>query len=258
MTLGRSFGVLAPAMSCLFGCAGEPRQASPPAAKSALVIVAPPPAVAPGAVTRTTASAPAATPVIPDALANAPRLVYRSLDTGMLNARSTLVTRTLQRFEDQALLTVLSQTSDSSTSEPVLGPFGAPAIRRYLGTATTRGDTTTFSLVDGADKLTLECSMGHVQVAAATAVRKPVGGGQCDGDRGRWQPRATKRVAALRCGIHLPSPDYPADRDEDMAFTAPPGIEFLFVNDDCVMQGGGYRLMPPDGGVGAIRPPGAL
>jgi hypothetical protein len=248
----------------LLGCGAEPGEPTVPASEPRAAPSSAPsaaPSIAPAPVTRTTASVAAPPPVIPEALSNAPRLVYRSFDTGVLNARSTLVTRTLQRFEDQALLTELTQTSNSSTFKPVIGPFDAPKIRRYLGTATTTGKVTTFTLTDGDTKLKLDCAMGDVKVAAATAVRASSGKGGCNGDRGHWVPAATKRVQALRCGIDEtpPDPEYPPpDRFEEMAFTAPPGIEFLFVNDDCVMQGGGYRFVPANGEVGAIRTPGAL
>ena len=180
-------------------------------------------------------------------------------DTGAINARSTLTTRTLQRFENQALLTVLEQTvNNSSEMTPThLKPFGAPTIRRFVGSVTTKGKRTTFDLADAGEKVTLECEMGNVNAAAATAVRASSRKGGCNGDRGHWVPSTMKRVEALRCGIEreAASIDSP-DRREEMAFAAPPGIEFLFVNDDCVMQGGGYRFVPPDSAVGPIRPPG--
>lgn len=128
-----------------------------------------------------------------------------------------------------------------------------------LGDRWTTGKTTRFTLEEGGEKIVLECAMGPVQVAAATAVRARSRQSEC-GDRGKWQPLATKRVEALRCGIDDSpiEPMFPPDRREEMAFTAAPGIEFLFVNDDCVIQGGGYRFVPGGGGVGPIRPPGTL
>lgn len=261
MTLPRAGLSLTTAM--LLACSSEPREvAEPQPTLPAPASVAAPiaaPTIAPAAVVRTTASVAAPPPVIPTELAGAPKLVYRSLDTGAIAAQSTLVTRTLQRFEDKGLLTVERQISKSSTFEPVVGPFEAPTIRRYLGTAVTTGKTTRFTLEEGGEKIVLECAMGPVQVAAATAVRARSRQSEC-GDRGKWQPLATKRVEALRCGIDDSpiEPMFPPDRREEMAFTAAPGIEFLFVNDDCVIQGGGYRFVPGGGGVGPIRPPGTL
>ncbi len=141
----------------------------------------------------------------------------------------------------------------------MVGPFEAPAIRRYLGTATTTGTVTTFALADGDANLVFACATGEVRVASATAVRKPGRRSEC-GDRGVWTPAPTQRVVALRCGIDESpvDPSFPPDRREEMAFVAAPGIEFLFVNDDCVMQGGGYRFIAANGEVAAIRPPGAL
>ena len=248
-------------MLLALACGGEPRgtRRAPLAAPS---VVTAPSTLGSSVVLRRepsaspTASAAAAPGVVPGPLESAPRLVYRSLETGALSTRSTLRTRTLQRFEDQALLTVATQLSESDTSQPVLGPFDSPRIRRYLGRAKAQGDWVSFTLSDGEESVTLECTMGEVKVARATAVRTRAGRGQCAGDRGRWLPGSTTRVRALRCGRYEPAPDL--DREEDMAFTAAPGIEFLFVNDDCVMQGGGYRFIPEDGSVGAIRAPHVL
>ena len=39
----------------------------------------------------------------------------------------------------------------------------------------------------------------------------------------------------------------------EFTFGEAPGIEFLFVNDDCIIQGGGLRRVPSDGSVSAIR-----
>lgn len=170
---------------------------------------------------------------------------------------STLVTRTLQRFEDRALLTVETQTSSANNFNPDIGPFGAKAVRRFVGTVAEDGKRLTFELADAQESMKLICEMGTVKVAPASAVRRPSKPPGCNGDRGGWLPSTTKAVEALRCGIFpAPDPRDQVDRLEDMAFAAAPGVEFLYVNDDCVMQGGGYRFIPPDGSVRAIRPPG--
>ncbi len=257
--------LLAPSLLLAAACGAEARDAPTalpdPTAATAATVTSTVTSMAATPTPPATASTPASSAAspLPEKLTSAPALIYRALDTGAINARSTLTTRTLQRFEDQALLTVLEQTvNNSSEMTPThLKPFGAPTIRRFVGSVTTKGKRTTFYLADAGEKVTLECEMGNVNAAAATAVRASSRKGGCNGDRGHWVPSTMKRVEALRCGIEreAASIDSP-DRREEMAFAASPGIEFLFVNDDCVMQGGGYRFVPPDSAVGPIRPPG--
>jgi hypothetical protein len=65
-------------------------------------------------------------------------------------------------------------------------------------------------------------------------------------------PARTGKVEALRCGVSE-TDDPTADRMEEMAFTAEPGVEFLAINDDCIMQGGGCRRIARDGSVANVR-----
>jgi hypothetical protein len=194
-------------------------------------------------------------------LEGATTLVYRYVETGAISPRNTVVTRTLQRSESEALLTVETSITRNEMGplRESLGPLGTPTVRRFAGTVKTEGKLSIFELEDGGEAMRLECEMGVLRVAGATAVRERVGLGGCNGDRGRWIPDATKRVPALRCGIDRdpPDPNYEPDRREQMAFVASPGIEFLWVNDDCSMQGGGYRFVPTDRSVHPFRRPGA-
>jgi hypothetical protein len=194
-----------------------------------------------------------------EALEAAPALVYRQLDTGAIMGKNQLVTHRLHQAEGRALLIVETRSSKRAmalTPERI-EPLGPATVRRFSGTVRTVGTLTTFELADGADVLSLECEMGSVRVASATAVREREGRNQCEGDRGRWVPAATKPVRALRCGIDRePDPVFKPDRLEKMAFLEAPGLEFLWVNDDCAMQGGGYRLVPADESVHAVRKPG--
>jgi len=38
-----------------------------------------------------------------------------------------------------------------------------------------------------------------------------------------------------------------------VAFAPAPGVEWLYVNDDCVMQGGGFRWIAKDGAIASER-----
>lgn len=252
--------VLQPLLAlALASCVVAP-QAPAPAPRAPTPTVALPRAPATPAAASATASATAS--VAPSValsaeLTSAPALIYRELNTGALPGRTTLVTHRLQRAANQALLTVETRSSENNGATlPVsIEPLGPPTVRRFAGTWTSTGAVTTFELSDGTESRKLVCEQGRVQVAAATAVRKREGRGGCEGDRGQWTPRATKRVEALRCGINHdpPDPAYRPDRFEEQAFVPAPGVEFLFVNDDCVMQGGGYRFIPADGSVYAVR-----
>jgi len=46
--------------------------------------------------------------------------------------------------------------------------------------------------------------------------------------------------------------EYPCNHFQcatDLLFATPPGVEWAYVNDDCVMQGGDYRAVPADGSI---------
>jgi len=236
------------------GCAAEPPTLEPVAEASAGLTQPVTSNLPPVVSVRAASQSARAATELPQPLLSAPRLVYRSLNAGAIVAQATLMTHTLQRFENQALLTVETQKAPSDIIPgPVVGRFGVPTTRRFIGTSTTIGKKIAFELADASETLKLECEMGTVQVAAATAVRDYYKGG-CDGDRGHWVPGAMKRAEALRCGTRAAGDaSHEPDRLEEMAFAPAPGIEFLYVNDDCVMQGGGYRFVAADASVAAIR-----
>jgi hypothetical protein len=96
------------------------------------------------------------------------------------------------------------------------------------------------------DFSTQTCKRTKLDVAAATAVRVPVPRVTECGNQGMWLPNKTKKVDALLC-THDP------DDPNQIGLAAAPGIEWLYVNDDCVMQGGGWRSIPKDGSVMRAR-----
>jgi hypothetical protein len=192
-------------------------------------------------------------PIAPALLA-APAWIGRELRTGLIAPQSTLATWTLQRDGNQAVLTVDRQTASGMDS--TIGPWSAKQTRRYVGTFETSRQRLRFTLADGAERLELVCSRSVAIAAGAAAVRKPgrhrAGTEEC-GDRGGWSPARTRQVHVLRC--RQPD-DEPEDRDTDrvdLRLAAAPGIEYLYVNDDCIMQGGGWRVLAVDGAVAPVR-----
>ena len=188
-----------------------------------------------------------AAPAIPADLAAAPAWSGRSFYTGHIRAKAVHSTATLQRVGDRALVTVDIRETPLRLDGKPPPPFGPPVRRTFLGTF----DGKQLVYADGGETITLPCTTQTVRVAAATAVRIREGKGGCEGDRGKWSPAKTRAQKALVCG------DMSSELDPSYTFVEPPApaIEYLWVNDDCSMQGGGYRDVPPDGSIhpGRVR-----
>ncbi len=124
-------------------------------------------------------------------------------------------------------------------------PFGPPVTRQLLATY----EDSKLAYTDGKDPVSLECAIKTVPVAGASAVRIREGKGGCEGDQGKWSPRATRKTKALVCG------DMSSEMDPTFTFVEPPApeLEWVWVNDDCSMQGGGYRDVPKDGSIVSPR-----
>ncbi|MEO7093377.1 MAG: hypothetical protein ABI175_09010, partial [Polyangiales bacterium] len=175
----------------------------------------------------------------------------RSLMTGQIRATSVLTFATLNRIDDRAMLTLEEQSASNHLGNDRIDPWSEKAVtRRFMGSEVTANGVTTFDLFDGTDRFALACKPTKVAVAKATAVRKRDPKKEsCSGDQGHWVPAQTTKVAALVCG----------DPGDEMApgytFTAPdaPAIEWLYINDDCSMQGGGYRAIAADGSIAPFR-----
>ncbi|MBL0213546.1 MAG: hypothetical protein IPQ07_06675 [Myxococcales bacterium] len=244
----------APILLFLVGGACEkPDAPAPPPAPSPAKVgpaVAPPPADAASPDAPGIDAAPTIPPA-PAALAAAPAWTARSLFTGAIRATSVHTLATLQRADGRAMLTLEAATAPTSFRDGAIGPWSARTLtRRYLGAATESAGVTTLELSDGTTPWTLTCKLTKVAVARAVAVRKrdPKLGG-CEGDQGHWVPGQTSRAQVLVCGD-------PADEMEPgYAFVAAPAppIEWVYVNDDCSMQGGGYRAIPADGSIAPFR-----
>ena len=65
-------------------------------------------------------------------------------------------------------------------------------------------------------------------------------------DPGRWSV-ATAKLEALVCTTFYPSDDEQppvVDSTNNLAFAAASGVEWLWVADECVIEGGGWRRVP--------------
>jgi hypothetical protein len=198
-------------------------------------------------------SADSAHSIVPAEVATAPAWIGRRFDTGLVPMKHTHETFTLRRLGGQALLTIETRVAGSQLFE--LGPWKLQPAKTYLGKAEEKAKVVTLKLTNIAnpsDTITLPCRLTTLAAAKADAVRRtsiPAAQQEC-GDRGRWHPTSTRRLPVLRC---LPFDDKPLNLDDNstwdsaphLAFSPEPGIEWLYVNDDC-LQGGGWRQVPAD------------
>lgn len=202
----------------------------------------PTPAV-PVAATPPDAAVPDAPPAPDPALAAAPAQVFRFHSTGLVPEKTgpRLETWTLRSLDGRGVVSVERMTPGDD------GGWRPGTQSLYLGTASDDGKTLTLALAAATDQLALTCTREKLDVAAANAVRKPSPKrkrGEC-GDPGVWSPAKTKSISVLACK----DPRY----DAPMMFGPAPGIEYLHVNDDCQMQGGGYRQIAADGAIAPVR-----
>lgn len=186
-----------------------------------------------------------APPPIPADLLAAPAWSGRSLYTGKIRAKAVHTRATLQRIGERALLTLEDREATLHLPDGAMDPWGPPTKRTILATYTD----SKLAYTDGKDPVSLECAIKTVTVAGANAVRIREGKGGCEGDQGKWSPRATRRTKALVCS------EMPSETDPSFTFVEPPGaeLEWVYVNDDCSMQGGGYRDVPKDGSIVSPR-----
>ncbi len=184
----------------------------------------------------------------PEELVKAPKWIGRRFLTGMDTRESTLETFTLQRVGERALLTVEAIRADNK-DDGTYDKWNKISLLQYLGTATTEGDVITIKVANRPLSLDWTCKLTKVDVAAATAVRDrdPKFKGKDCGDPGRWQPAATQKVEVLKCSTAYASDDEQppvVDSKDNLAFMAAPGVEWLWITDECVIQGGGWRRVP--------------
>jgi hypothetical protein len=191
-------------------------------------------------------------PTIPVTLTSASPWVMRQLDVGAVPFPQRATTFTLRRDNGRALLEIATQKAISKDLMNVSG-WEPATTRNYLGTVTETAETVTLDLTDGAEPLHLVCKAANEKAAPANAVRKPgPRRGEACGDKGRWVPATTTTVDVLRCETGA---DYKRKYGDSayLAFALTPGIEWTHLNDDCVVQGGGWRLIPADHAIAEFR-----
>jgi hypothetical protein len=194
---------------------------------------------------------------IPPQLAAAPAWIMRRLDGGAITYPQVLETFTLRRDGASAALTMEVQHAATKRGFMEVGEWKPVSTKHYLGTAAEAGGKTTIDIALGAESLHFTCKRTQQSVAAATAVRRRHAYEvyrEC-GDPGRWEPAATTRVDVLRCELPEGFQEAHGWFVPYLAFTPAPGIEWLHVNDDCSMQGGGWRRIASDGSIAAFRSP---
>ena len=209
--------------------------------------------------TPTTLDAAVAVDAVSAAVRAAPASIGRvwTLGAGMVSSPHT--TYTLQHAGEQAILTV--EVREPTAFGPGKGPDREPTAwqttkrTEYVGTVSDAAGVLTLAVAHGAETLSWRCTPRHVKAASATAVRGRTPGIEgCGGDEGRWVPARTTPVQLLACEV-LPIDEYSSwDSGWSRIGLAPaPGIEWLFVNDHCVIQGGGWRRVGSDGAIAGIR-----
>jgi hypothetical protein len=161
--------------------------------------------------------------------------VFRRFSTGKIVSRSKVWIWTLRVEGDDVRMSKreLSGPGHESLTESA-GP------ESWSGHAKQERSGLTLELSNSEERLTLSCKKATIAVAShdAVRVRDENFDGEC-GNRGRWAPQAVHDVEALRCRY----------ADDTLAFVDAPGVEELEVNDDCVMQGRGFRAIAEDGAI---------
>jgi hypothetical protein len=197
------------------------------------------------------------------------RWIARSFHTTQLPltgnaAQNQHETLTLQWSGTEATL-LIQERSAAFAEGTEIGPWRAEPARRLVGRAAQKGRVIAFDFGTdvGGDRggkgaVEFPCVHDSLDVAAATAVRRPSPAHDECGDTGHWEPAATPRLPVLRCrGLGFDSSIMPGDADWEafasLAFARAPGVEWLHVNDDCMMQGGGWRAVPADGSITSPR-----
>lgn len=191
-------------------------------------------------------------------LATAPKWIGRRVTVGVGLIHQELETYTLQRDHDgHALLTVEIRRAPrplSDGAEPA--NWTLVSSSKHAGTIDEQGNVVRIAVASGGRAFDLTCKRATVAAARADAVRGRTPkwrGDDCE-DPGRWVPAQTQPVDVIRCIPYDERADDPSHEAWDkLAFAAAPGIESVYVHDDCVLRGGGWRLVPADGSIAKLR-----
>jgi hypothetical protein len=174
-------------------------------------------------------------------------LVHRRFVTGT-NTESSLATYTLRIAGERAELVVRTRSAERTfppTANVERWETDETETRVGVAKRTKLGVALRFG------NLELECTREQAYVARAAAVRAaPPSTAACPRQSGAWSPADTITADVLDCT--------PADAEEILdhmvwRFARSPGIEWLELEDVCGLVGAGWRQIPADGSVAAVR-----
>lgn len=163
---------------------------------------------------------------------------FRTLTTGLAlpEARSTRYQLTLDgRSATLEVTEAISHDHGGPGGGGDLGDWRVIATRTLRGQVATDGAELTLTLAGDDQQTRWRCHVEVVVVAPASALLVPTNTAEECGDEGEWSEPATD-AEALVCADDGPEPALV----RTLAFAHGPGIEGVWVNDDC-LQGGGLR-----------------
>ncbi len=195
----------------------------------------------------------AAPPPDLDEVADAAPYVFREVSVGLIVSprRDTSI---LRRAGDQASLRVIVETAERPSNMDSVWPETWTIARTttFVGPSRRDGKRTKFHLTSAAGVvLDLSCSVVRQAIhrRGASFVPEPRVAGryyaECTGT-GVWRPAATRTVDVLACSASDRDLDHYGQFGATAIVLAPqPGVESVFINSDCLLQGGGYRRLDP-------------
>jgi hypothetical protein len=171
-------------------------------------------------------------------------MTFRRLEVGKVRGHAVRTTfvldldhATIDETDETLAKSVTVAEADGETA------WETKARHRYVGARRDAKDGVQLDLeAPDSQPLHLMCTSKRIEAAAAHAVRvaSPDRGDDYEcGDKGVWSPAGTSTVETLACIPAGTSVD--TDDDDELVFAPGPGLEWVFQNDDCVIQGGGFR-----------------
>lgn len=171
-------------------------------------------------------------------------MTFRRLEVG--KARGHAVRTTFVLDLDHATIDETDETLAKSVTVAEADAETAwvtKARHRYAGARREAKDGVQLDLeAADAQPLHVMCTSKRIEAAAAHATRVASpdrGEGYECGDKGVWSPAGTAAVDTLACIPAGQSVD--TDDDDELVFAPGSGLEWVFQNDDCEIQGGGFR-----------------
>ena len=163
------------------------------------------------------------------------RSYYSMLYAGPRTERVAMFT--LVRDGDKATLTV------EKSSRGVAAEWKVEPVVVYEGSAadTTNGGLRLELATEDGKQIVDTCKASTLRVGGATAVLVPSkDNSECNSIL-EWSPRKTTKVPVLECTVEARDSDDDPVIPRIVTFGPEPGIEAIAINDDCAMQGSGFR-----------------